>query len=105
MVYTPMREAANFLSSIFFIHHRIPVFKLGHMASPQKHDIPHHLLQLDVAGQLSSGQWEAKRCGVCNLWEVLFHSFLFYADRDMNMRAGVWAVILDHEVETARKEM
>ena len=27
------------------------------------------------------------------------------ADRNMNMMAGAWAVILDHEVETARKEM
>lgn len=52
MAYTPMKEAANFLSSIFFIHHRIPIFKQGFsVASPQKHDIPHHLLQLGVAGR------------------------------------------------------
>ena len=51
MAYTPVKEAANFLSSIVFIHHRIPIFKRGHMASQQKYDIPHHLLQLGVAGR------------------------------------------------------
>lgn len=105
MVCTPVKEAANFLSSIFFIHQRIPILKLGHVASPHKHDIPHHLLQLGVAGRPSPGQREARRCGVCNLREVLFYSFLFVLTGIMDMMAGAWAVILDHEVEPARKEM
>lgn len=45
--------------------------------------------------------WDAKRKGVCNFWEVLFYSFLYFCDRNMNVMAGAWAVILCHEVETA----
>lgn len=53
---------------------------------------------------LSSSQWVAKTNGVCNFWEVLYHSlFFFFADWNMNVLAGALAVISDHEVETEEK--
>ena len=54
---------------------------------------------------LSSGERDAKRSVPIASGKSLFTSFSYFACWNVNVKAGVWVVILDYEVEIAWREM